>query len=99
MRLARVQGALGIGLAAGGPVPPGEAARPAEPPRPGALLDVPFVAQTAALCGGASVAMVQRFWGAREVSAEDFASLVDVRENGIPASRLANAVQRQGWQA
>jgi len=93
MRLHRVPVALAIVLAAA------SAVLADEPSRPGALLDVPFVAQTAALCGGASVAMVQRFWGAREVSAEDFASLVDVRENGIPASRLANAVQRQGWQA
>jgi hypothetical protein len=70
-----------------------------EPSRPGELLDVPFVAQTEALCGGASVAMVQRYWGARQVSAADFASLVDPRQDGIPAARLADAVQRQGWQA
>jgi hypothetical protein len=93
MRLHRVPVALAIVLSAA------SAARADEPSRPGALLDVPFVAQTEALCGGASVAMVQRFWGAREVSADDFASLVDVREKGIPASRLANAVHRQGWQA
>ena len=93
MRLHRVPVALAIVLAAA------SAVRADEPSRPAALLDVPFVAQTEALCGGASVAMVQRFWGAREVSADDFASLVDVREKGIPASRLVNAVQRQGWQA
>ena len=93
MPLAPVRVVLAIVLAAA------SAARADEPSRPGALLDVPFVAQTEALCGGASVAMVQRYWGAREVSAADFASLVDSRLNGIPASRLADAVQRQGWQA
>ena len=93
MRLARVQVALAIVLAAA------SAVRADEPSRPGALLDVPFVAQTEALCGGASVAMVQRYWGAREVSAADFASLVDARQDGIPATRLTDAVQRQGWQA
>ena len=93
MRLARVQIALAIVLAAA------PAVRADELSRPGALLDVPFVAQTEALCGGASVAMVQRYWGAREVSAADFASLVDARQHGIPAARLTDAVQRQGWQA
>jgi len=93
MRFARLRVALAIVLAAA------SAAWADEPSRPGALLDVPFVAQTEALCGGASVAMVQRYWGAREVSAADFASLVDSRLNGIPASRLTDAVQRQGWQA
>ena len=93
MRFARLRVAVAIVLAAA------SAAWADEPSRPGALLDVPFVAQTEALCGGASVAMVQRYWGAREVSAADFASLVDSRLNGIPASRLTDAVQRQGWQA
>jgi hypothetical protein len=61
-----VQGVLGIVLAVA------SAVWADEPSRPGVLLDVPFVAQTEALCGGASVAMVQRYWGAREVSAADF---------------------------
>ena len=78
MRLAPVRVALAIVLAAA------SAARADEPSRPGALLDVPFVAQTEALCGGASVAMVQRYWGAREVSAADFASLVDVATEWHP---------------
>jgi tetratricopeptide (TPR) repeat protein len=62
------------------------------------LLDVPYVAQTEALCGGASVAMVQRYWGTRDVSAADFTSLVDERQGGIPASRLVDALQRRQWQ-
>src|SRR5262245_23961868 len=70
-----------------------------EPPRPGTVVDVPFVSQTEALCGGAAVAMVQRYWGAREVSAADFGSLLDPGANGLAASRLVDAVQRKGWQA
>jgi hypothetical protein len=62
------------------------------------LLDVPYVAQTEALCGGASVAMVQRYWGRNEVSAADFSRLVDERQGGIPASRLVDAARRDNWQ-
>lgn len=39
------------------------------------LLDVPYVAQSEALCGGAAAAMVLRYWGAAGVYAEDFAPL------------------------
>ena len=35
--------------------------------------DVPFVAQSEALCGGAALAMVLRYWGTTGVQAEDFA--------------------------
>ena len=34
-------------------------------------LDVLYVAQSEALCGGAASAMVLRYWGARGVGAED----------------------------
>lgn len=64
-----------------------------------ALLDVPYVTQTPALCGGAAVAMVLRYWGARDVFPQDFASLVVEREGGIPANVLAEAVRARQWRA
>ena len=69
--------------------------------RPGghALLDVPYVSQTPELCGGAAVAMVLRYWGEREVFAQDFASLVTASDGGILTGTLAAAVRGRGWQA
>lgn len=64
------------------------------------LLDVPFVPQSEALCGGAAVAMVMRYWfAATEVHAEDFAALVDARAGGIAVGALARAVNERGWRA
>jgi hypothetical protein len=70
-------------------------------PRPGShpLLDVPYVTQTPALCGGAAVAMVLRYWGERGVFAQDFASLVRASDAGIPTGALASAVLARGWRA
>ena len=63
MRQRGAQAALAIALVLVPVVPAaGQDAARAAP-----LLDVPYVAQTEALCGGASVAMVQRYWGARNV--------------------------------
>jgi len=64
-----------------------------------ALLDVPYVTQTPELCGGAAVAMVLRYWGQREVFAEDFAALVVPSERGIPTGALVAAVRDRAWQA
>ncbi len=64
-----------------------------------ALLDVPYVAQTPALCGGAAVAMVLRYWGKRDVFAQDFAPLVGEGDGGILTGALASAVRDRGWQA
>lgn len=61
------------------------------------LLDVPYIAQTADLCGGAAVAMVLRYWGARQTFAEDFAPLVDRSASGIRTDVLAGDVRRRGW--
>lgn len=61
------------------------------------LLAVPYLAQPARLCGGAAVAMVLRYWGVRDVFAEDFERLVDREANGIRASALASAVSERGW--
>ncbi len=74
------------------------AAADAASPR-AALLDVPYLSQTQQLCGGAAVAMVLRYWGERNVFAQDFASLVEPTENGIRTSVLTDDVVRRGWQA
>jgi hypothetical protein len=64
-----------------------------------ALLDVPYVTQTPELCGGAAVAMVMRYWGERQIFAEDFSALVVPSERGIPTGALAAAVRDRAWQA
>ena len=63
------------------------------------LLDVPYLSQTEDLCGGAAVAMVLRYWGERQVYAEDFAPLVDRSVSGIRTDVLAADVVRRGWQS
>jgi len=62
------------------------------------VLDVPYVPQSEALCGGAAAAMVLRYWGQR-AAAEDFASLVDRSAEGIATGVLVAALQHRGWQA
>jgi Peptidase_C39 like family len=63
------------------------------------LLDVPFLPQTEALCGGAAVAMVLRYWGERGVYPDDFATLVDGTAEGIRTDVLVADVRRRGWLA
>jgi hypothetical protein len=63
------------------------------------LLDVPFVPQSEALCGGAALAMVLRYWGKPGVLAEDFAALVEPGSGGIRSSALVRAVEALGWSA
>ncbi len=63
------------------------------------LLDVPYVPQSGALCGGAALAMVLRYWGERGVLAEDFAALVEPDQRGIRTGTLADAVTARGWVA
>lgn len=60
-------------------------------------LSVPYTAQTPHLCGGAALAMVRRYWGARDIHPEDFASLVNRSEGGIRTSVLAQAAATSGW--
>lgn len=67
--------------------------------RPLSLLDVPFISQSEALCGGAAAAMVLRYWGERTISAETFAHLVDRSEAGIRTDALTGELQRRGWVA
>jgi hypothetical protein len=57
------------------------------------------VAQSEALCGGAAAAMVLRYWGRRDVYAEDFAPLVEPGREGIRAGRLAAALNDRGFDA
>ena len=59
------------------------AAEAGQSSRPLAILDVPFISQSEALCGGAAVAMIMRYWGARGLDAESFAHLVDRSAAGI----------------
>jgi predicted double-glycine peptidase len=63
------------------------------------LLDVPYVAQREALCGGAAAAMVLRYWGERDVYAEDFAPLLNAEGTGIRGDVLIRALQDRGWTA
>jgi hypothetical protein len=75
------------------------AARAQAQPAPLALLDVPYVSQSEALCGGAAAAMVLRFWGERGISAETFAPLVDRSAAGIRTTTLVAALVERGWRA
>lgn len=63
------------------------------------LLDVPFVTQTEALCGGAAISMVMRYWGAVDVQAADFATLVDDSRGGIATGELLTAARARGFRA
>jgi peptidase C39-like protein len=83
-------------VAAAMPVPsaPGQAS-PAELH----LLDVPYLPQKEALCGGAAIAMIMRYWGATNVYAESFADLVDPAASGIHGSDLVAALRSRGYDA
>src|SRR5258708_6767998 len=62
-------------------------------------LDVPYLPQTDALCGGAATAMVLRYWGDAHADPQEFAPLVDRRAGGIADNVLVEAVERRGWRA
>src|SRR5262245_24923007 len=64
----------------------------------GVFLDVPYLSQTEALCGGAAAAMVLRYWGDTHADVREFASIVDDRAGGIAQDALVNAVAARGWQ-
>jgi hypothetical protein len=63
------------------------------------LLDVPYIQQSEALCGGAAAAMVMRYWGATGVYAETFAALVDRAAGGIRGEDLLRDLGDRGWSA
>ena len=62
-------------------------------------LDVPYLPQTEALCGGAAMAMVYRYWGDTHAGVKQFAPLVDRRAGGIADAALVEAVRQRGWTA
>jgi ABC-type bacteriocin/lantibiotic exporter with double-glycine peptidase domain len=63
------------------------------------VLDVPFIAQSEALCGGAAAAMVLRYWGERGLVAESFAHLIDANAAGIRTTALVGDLKARGWNA
>jgi hypothetical protein len=77
------------------------AARAQSSPSPGSVqfLDVPYIEQSEALCGGAAVAMVMRYWGATGVYAETFAPLLDKAAGGIHGADLLRELGGRGWDA
>ena len=60
-------------------------------------IDVPYLPQTDALCGGAAAAMVFRFWGDAHADAQSFAALVDRPAGGIATDALTRAIAARGW--
>jgi hypothetical protein len=63
------------------------------------LLNVPYLSQSEALCGGAAAAMVLRYWGARDLTAESFEGLVDRSAAGIRTDVLRQDLETRGWNA
>jgi len=61
------------------------------------LVEVPYVAQSILLCGGAAIAMIERFWGRRGVFAEDFASLVHPDVGGMLTTDMVLTLRSRGW--
>src|SRR4029079_18734956 len=59
-------------------------------------IEVPYLPQTDALCGGAAAAMVFRYWGDTHADVQEFARLVDRQAGGIANDVLANAVRQRG---
>lgn len=60
-------------------------------------IEVPYLPQTDALCGGAAAAMVFRYWGDAHADVQQFAPLVDRRAGGIASDVLAVAIRGKGW--
>ena len=58
----------------------------------GVRLDVPYLSQTEAMCGGAAVAMLFRYWGDTHADIQQFAALADKRAGGIAEQALVDAV-------
>jgi hypothetical protein len=96
MSIGRIGAALLLAVWLAPRLAPGVAAFQEQGP---AVLDVPFVVQSELLCGGAAAAMVLRYWGAREIYAEDFAPLLEPGDRGIRGDAVAAAVRGRGWKA
>ena len=67
--------------------------------QPLTVVDVPYIAQSELLCGGAAAAMVMRYWGERGIDAESFRSLVDPKAGGIRTDALAENLRDRDWNA
>jgi hypothetical protein len=77
-------------------------AQPAGAQKSGAalhLLNVPYLPQSEALCGGAAIAMVMRYFGATNIYAETFSDLLDPAAGGIHGRDLLKALEARGWPA
>ena len=97
-RFAQLAGA-GLWLVAGSLAAQGPPGGRPPPPNEVTPLKVPYLAQSQLLCGGAALAMVERWWGRRGVFAEDFAALVRPALGGIRTTDLAAAALSRGWDA
>lgn len=60
---------------------------------------VPYLPQSEALCGGATLAMVLRYWGVSDVRPEDFVGSLTPEGTGIPADALRQLAEARGFQA
>jgi hypothetical protein len=67
-------------------------------PAPFVLADVPFLSQPKALCGGAALAMVARYWGVRSLLPEDFRTALTPEGNGITPEVLESRARDLGLQ-
>jgi hypothetical protein len=85
-------------VALGGAPALAQSAPEAASDRAPSILDVPYLPQSELLCGGAALAMVERWWGRRGVYAEDFADLVRPDLRGIRTTDLAAAARARGWE-
>ncbi len=63
------------------------------------VLEVPYLPQTEALCGGAAAAMLFRYWGERHAGVEPFEALVDRAAGGIADVVLVEAIRHRQWRA
>ena len=80
---------LALSLAAATPEPIQEPAPLAA--EPAIALDVPYLPQTEAMCGGAAAAMVLRYWGDAHAGEQQFDALFDRRAGGIATTTLRRA--------
>ncbi len=61
--------------------------------------EVPYLSQTASLCGGAALAMVLRYWGEVGVRPEEFASSLPASGRGITTETLRRLAEARGYRA
>ena len=61
--------------------------------------EVPFLPQTRALCGGAALSMVLRYWGEVGVRPRDFKAALREDGRGITADKLRELAEARGYRA